>query len=476
MISGGHKVCVSSAPILSDEEQLTASIKLSDKGDLEGDDNLFRREFYMTGDGNCALYSMGTTHTDTKNLFLANSNDIVVRNLAHLEIVDEFKELPQQMKVKQNYITLKEDLDRVNLCLQNTPRNPANHVLRQNLLTEQTHIRARIAAYAKQKETYEDYVNYSLVNGHYMLFREDVGGSRETYFIDALAHLLNKNLIIWSQINPLNGFEILTKRPGNLTQHNNRLIRSHQFFKSGGNGTLEIIHRGDHYNRVVSTNNPESLRKAVQDEETSIRRIMTYLKAEQIADDTHQKQAQLIAAQKKKAEDDTRQKQTQLLADQKKKTEVDARQKQAQLLTTQKKKAEDDAHQKQAQLIAAQKKKAEDDAHQKQTQILAATQKAKAVAAQKARAVAAQKARAVAAQKAKAAADQKAKAVAAQKARAVAAQKAKAVAAQKARAVAAQKARAVAAQKARAVAAQKARAVAAQKARAVAAQKAKVVA
>ena len=289
------------------------------------------------------------------------------------------------MKVKQNYIRLKEDLDRVNLCLQNTPRNPANHVLRQNLLTEETHIRARIAAYAKQKETYEDYVNYSLVNGHYMLFREDVGGSRETYFIDALAHLLNKNLIIWSQINPLNGFEILTKRPGNLTQHNNRLIRSHQLFKSGGNGTLEIIHRGDHYNRVVSTNNPESLRKAAQDEEISIRRIMTYLKAEQIADDAHQKQAQLLGTQKKKAEDDTRQKQAQLIADQKKK-------------------AEDDARQKQAQVLAA-------------TQRAAATQKA---AAQKARAAAAQKAKAAAAQKAKAAAAQKAKVAVAQKAKVVA--------------------------------------------------------
>ena len=401
MISEGHKICVSSTPILSDEEQLTASIKLSDKGDLKGDDNLSRREFYMTGDGNCALYSMGTTHTDTKNLFLANSNDIVVRNLAHLEIVDEFKELPQQMKVKQNYITLKEDLDRVNLCLQNTPRNPANHVLRQNLLTEQTHIRARIAAYAKQKETYEDYVNYSLVNGHYMLFREDVGGSRETYFIDALAHLLNKNLIIWSQINPLNGFEILTKRPGNLTQHNNRLIRSHEFFKSGENGTLEIIHRGDHYNRVVPTNNLESLRKAAQDEETSIRRTITYLKAVQIADEARRKQTQLIADQKKKAEDDTRR--------------------------------------KQAQLIAAQKKKAEDDARRKQAQVLAATQRAAATqkaTARKARVAAAQKARAAAAQKARAAAAQKARAAAAQKARAAAAQKARAAAAQKAKVVA----------------------------------------
>jgi len=84
-----------------DEEEIVARFKCSDKGDLTGDDYFIRREFYMTGDGNCSLYSMGITYEEAHHLFLENSNNPIICDLAYQEIVDEFDNLHPQMKSKK---------------------------------------------------------------------------------------------------------------------------------------------------------------------------------------------------------------------------------------------------------------------------------------------------------------------------------------------------------------------------------------
>jgi len=331
MINGGYKTCISSACVLSDEEQLAASIRLSDKGDLRGDDNLLRREFYMTGDGNCALYAMGSTYPDVKNLFLANSNNLVVRDLAHQEIIDEFNNLPRQMKEKQEYINLKKALDNTKALLREK-NLPAD--FRKEIFEEADRLDASIAIYAKSKEAYEDYVNYALIDGHYMHFREDVEGCEATYFIDALAYLLNKNLTIWSHLDPNSQYAILGTRPKLITQHNKQLICSHSFIKNDGNdGTLELIRRNQHYNRIVPIDNQGALIKAEQDEEISIARTINSIEEQQQAQlfsaKEIQQQAQILATiQKEKAAVEQRAVAEKAVAAQKKEAEEDARQKQ----------------------------------------------------------------------------------------------------------------------------------------------------
>jgi hypothetical protein len=249
-----------------DEEEIVARFKCSDKGDLTGDDYFIRREFYMTGDGNCSLYSMGTTYAEAHHLFLENSNNPIIRDLAHQEIVDEFDNLHPQMKSKENYIDLKYVLANIHEILSHILINAVEY--RQEVLAEEEQARQNIIAYAKLEETYRDYVNYVLIDGRNMLFRQDVGNHQGTYFIDALAYILNKNLIIWSQVDVMTQ-QILATRPLEM-EYDTLLVRSHEYRKEGANETLEIIHRGNHFNRLVRTDNQSELEKAVEDERTSI--------------------------------------------------------------------------------------------------------------------------------------------------------------------------------------------------------------
>ena len=79
-----------------------------------------------------------------------------------------------------------------------------------------------------------------------MLFRQDEGNHQGTYFIDALAYILNKNLIIWLQVDVMTQ-QILASRPLEI-EYNNLLVRSHEYKIERDNETLEIIHRGNHFN------------------------------------------------------------------------------------------------------------------------------------------------------------------------------------------------------------------------------------
>ena len=162
--------------------------RLSNKGDLRANNGNFFREFLMIGDGNCALYSMGTNHAVANALFLANANNHIVRELAHQEIVDEFDNLPIAMQAKQNYIDLRAALTHIQELRDSGLED--DEELRADIIHEEDFVRQQIQLYARSQETYTDYVNYALVNGHYMRFRQDVGGDQRTYFIDALAYIL----------------------------------------------------------------------------------------------------------------------------------------------------------------------------------------------------------------------------------------------------------------------------------------------
>lgn len=245
--------------------------KLSDKGDLRANDGRVFREFLMVGDGNCALYSMGTNHAAAKALFLANAQNQIVRDLAHQEIVDEFHKLPSEMKAKQRYVELKNSLDDIlgRLAAANVDETDLRAdiiALRDNLISEEEQIRQEIQNYAMSEEAYTDYVNYALVNGHYMRFRQEVGGDQRTYFIDALAYLLNKNLTIWSQVDC--DQRTIEKHPG-CVRDDTYLIPSHSY-EGAHNDTLNIIHRGNHFNRLVLTNDAPALAIAARDEEEAI--------------------------------------------------------------------------------------------------------------------------------------------------------------------------------------------------------------
>lgn len=257
-----------------------AGFKLSDKGDLTGSDNIRRREFYMTADGNCALYSMGTTYAKARRLFIAYAKNPEVRRLAHREIVDQFHHLPRQMTVKQDYIDLKTELNRVtNLLRDMGPGIDAD--VRRDITAEHDRIWDAIGQYAQTEKAYRDYVICQLVNGHFMRFREDVGDHTATYFIDALAYILNKNLTIWTQVGPVNASgerQKIEDRPNVINNTNNRLIAAHRFVKPGADGTLELIHRGNHFNRLVSVNNANALAQAAQDEQASVERSAQTLK------------------------------------------------------------------------------------------------------------------------------------------------------------------------------------------------------
>ncbi|MBX9786275.1 MAG: hypothetical protein K2Y08_02945 [Alphaproteobacteria bacterium] len=242
-----------------------SSYKLSDKGDLRTNHGQVFREFFMKADGNCSLYAMGTNHAEAKALFLANAQNQIVRDLAHQEIVDEFHNLPPEMQAKQNYIELKNSLTTIqDLLSAATEIGP-----RANLIRQEDQVRQQIGDYAKLEETYRDYVNHVLVDGHHMRFRQDVGGNRGTYFIDALAHLLNKDLMIWSQVDS-NGV-IIEEHPGRI-RNDTHLILSHYYWDWGhvSSGTLNIIHRGDHFNRLVLPFDDSALSTAAQDEEQAV--------------------------------------------------------------------------------------------------------------------------------------------------------------------------------------------------------------
>lgn len=259
--------------------ELAQRYKLSDKGDLtpvehrNGEPK--RREFYMLGDGNCALWSMGTDHPTAQALILNNSNNAEVRRIAHQEIVDEFDNLPEEMRDAE-YNNLRNSLADANLMLSwgiATVGHPEyNAAFRNDVLREEANIRQRIRQWAQREQVYRDYATHVLINGHYMLYRQDIG-TYATYFIDALAHLMNKNLLIWTQSHNQT-MDLLSAHPGN---DNHPLLIAHQYAKNGAAGTLEIIHRGNHFNRLVRINDNAGLLQASQDEATALHRLAAYL-------------------------------------------------------------------------------------------------------------------------------------------------------------------------------------------------------
>jgi hypothetical protein len=251
--------------------QLAQRHKLSDKGDLDPEtwNEPLRREFYMLGDGNCAWWSMGTDYATAINLLLNNSNNSTVRTIAHQEIVDEFANLPQQIKNREDYQNLQNSLNEIDMLLESGVATVGHEDYipdaREDLLAQKDLVEQRIATWAKREDVFRDYITYALINGHYMGFRGDQG----TYFIDAVAHLMNKNLKIWIQYDR-NTLDLITGHPGD---EDHPIKIAHTYNKGGADGTLEIIHRGNHFNRLVRVNDNVGLQQAIQDEKTALENL-----------------------------------------------------------------------------------------------------------------------------------------------------------------------------------------------------------
>jgi hypothetical protein len=417
--------------------------RLSTSGDLESRDKSKRREFYMTGDGNCAWYSMGTTYPEGHKLLSDNANNPFIRKLASQEIVNQFKELPQQMKSKPDYQQLIGELNAVLAELKAKQKQPASS--KQDLFARQDRVREKIRAYAEKEEVYRDYLNYEVRNGHHMRYPQDLAGivDQETYFIDAYAYLQNKNLRIWTQVDSNDVF--LDGRPSAEKSKNCPIIPVHHFTKAGATGTLELIYRRNHFNRLVHPDNQKALEEASLDEGISIVRLLSPRLLEKYKQ-TQQK-AQALAAQQKQQEAARRREQ---LAAQQKAQTLAAQQKQQEAA----RRREQLAAQQKAQTLAAQQTQQEAARRREQ---LAAQQKVKALAAQ-------QKQQEAARRREQLAAQQKAKALAAQQKQQEAARRREQLAAQqKAQTLAAQQKQQEAAQRREQLAAQqKAQTLAAQ--------------
>ena len=269
-----HDEGVKAWAISKAKNQLPA-IKLTDKAQLRGaeihnnnwgHDQLvlgatYYTEAYMLGDGNCFYYAMGTTPEEARALLLANAGQQHVRQLAHAEIVDEFDRLPQKIRRKKSYRALAEEKQ---LLLGALAINDLGQEERRQLLMRQQNFFANQATWATRRSVYESYVNHVLVDGHWMLFQEDRPGLlKRTYFADVVAHLMNKRLTIWGQVD--GNRNRLEQRP----EYGQGYIIPLHTYDSGAwqNQDVHLIHRGNHYNRLVREGQARALQEARIDEE-----------------------------------------------------------------------------------------------------------------------------------------------------------------------------------------------------------------
>lgn len=261
--------------LASQEVHLKAEAKglrLSNLEELLDPTNVRFREYYMLGDGNCGLYSMGfASHQEAKDLLLAAANRAEIRDMAHYEILTAFKEnrLPQSMFNTHELSEMRDQRDVIDLIKAEAGQMLAGE--RADFNNQADIFFGRVVAWAKTEEAYRSYINNVLVNGHFMDFNTDhYGVETEPSFLDVLAHLLNKNLAIYVQQD--HGRRILHGREAG----NTRMTMAHRRINFHADGTLYLINRGNHFNRVVPSHDAAASAAALVDEGRHIDNYLSF--------------------------------------------------------------------------------------------------------------------------------------------------------------------------------------------------------
>lgn len=249
-----------------------SGLRLSHLEELLDPTNARFREYYMLGDGNCGLYSMGfASHQEAKDLLLAAANRGEIRGMAHYEILTAFREnrLPQSMFNTRELNEMRDQRDVIDLVKAEAGQMLAEE--RADFNNQADIFFGRVAAWAKTEEAYRSYINNVLVNGHFMDFNTDhYGVQTEPSFLDILARLLNKNLTIYVQEDYSRRI-LVGREAGNVRM---RVAHKYTNMNIDTNGTLFLINRGNHFNRVVPSNDAAASAAALVDE---ARHIDSYL-------------------------------------------------------------------------------------------------------------------------------------------------------------------------------------------------------
>lgn len=247
------------------EREKLASLRLSDKGDLpcfttaDGDNFVpvasNRRRFYTKGDGDCFFWATDQNRQDAVALWLQYSSNEQVRRIAAAEIYDELlsdfnneRALPAAMQANPLYkdfrdawIAVKRDLKNPDVVAADKPR----------LIQAQDDLMALInLACIENENLYRDYVTHCLSYRHeFMLSARMAGGVDPTYFVDALAHIRNKNLVVWGPRGVAAG------QGGKLDS----LVKVHEFITNPDLETWEVYLHNGHYSRIVPVNDKPAL-------------------------------------------------------------------------------------------------------------------------------------------------------------------------------------------------------------------------
>jgi len=287
-----------------------AGYKMSMYPPLATEEGFIFREFYMLGDGSCAKYGMGTTPEEAQRLLLAKGiakedpfpcdedgtpvalseaemqerarafaerqgEALRTRQYAHLEIVDLYRDNPQALP---RAILRSERLRQLERDLEDKGDYEQEEL---------------IAQWAMEEDTFKDYVTHAFGAGVFTRYEQDFGGEMplRPYMIDALAYAMGMNLSIWQQVVD---FQNVHDRPA-LDQEQGTFVRVHNFTVEDTWPTAHLVHRGgqfmegreavdagDHFNRLVSTDDAAGLVQAAEDEKRHLSNLAGSLWAHQL--------------------------------------------------------------------------------------------------------------------------------------------------------------------------------------------------
>ncbi|MBA3813328.1 MAG: hypothetical protein H0X26_02365 [Alphaproteobacteria bacterium] len=293
-------------------QQWADAARLSDKGDLQTDTSpILRRRFFTTGDGDCFFWSTDLTRQGAVELLLRNSGNINIRRLVQEEIYDAlmddvvgernlrqqinrarellgpndplqgeintaglkdakdllqstiekkklgnvvvinevgYRPLPQAMQQNLLYKDFKSFLHNLQDCIDEAPLGTES---RRDLIRSKDQLDLTIKnEYCLSEAIYREYVQHALSRqDQLLLYPQDVGGNARTYFVDALAHLSNKNLVIFA-----------------YNDNRTSLVKAHEFITSPLVETWEVLHEEAHYTRVVPIDKQAELAQGINKE------------------------------------------------------------------------------------------------------------------------------------------------------------------------------------------------------------------
>jgi hypothetical protein len=317
---GLHTVLMEESERLTLKQGAMSFKKMSDYEPLRGGAYLFR-EYYMPEDGSCAKHAMGILPTDAQALLLdkgiatpdplpvdehgepeelspeqqkeredafrcRQQEAAQIREIAHLEIVDIFRDRPNDLPFA---LCESERYTQLNLALLNI-----DEFLSMGTIDEHQALREKnnlIETWAKEEETFRLYVQHAFGPGMFTRFEQHLEEQRvRPYVINALSYALGKNLVIWHQIIDQ---QVVQARPGHHKPQG-KFVSIHNYYVNAQWPTLHLVHRGaqfkqgvravdgaDHFNRLVPINNEEAHRKALIDEakHLSVRQVSLWKSA-----------------------------------------------------------------------------------------------------------------------------------------------------------------------------------------------------